>query len=405
MGYSNGYDHYLEKGQLERRVSTPFFVPDILRAALFQQRVPLDSGMGEFTRLTLSQDLNTFRCSWYFDPVWYLAQYEDVAGKIESGEYVSPLHHYLSNETPTHYSPNAIFSERAYLERYSDVNDQVRARSLRNGYDHFVRYGLFEGRSPAEGISLPRTRLTGHAPTWREICSNAFIDLVKTGGAPPATPLTDAPALRQLENLQALRAETLLPLLARTPLDFRYVGTPELSVVILAPSHFLALLQTLASLHEGNRGALQVVLLDAGAKDETAEIERYAHGVERLPVASARLQDGLQRVVPQLAADRVLLIEAGCHLFYGSLANGLSRLGQDGVIAVAPQILGHDLRVIEAGLSVARDGGCQPMGRAWKLSRRRSISFVPVKPWEGVPFSVSPKCFAACLQTGRIFRP
>lgn len=366
MGYSNGYDHYLEKGQLERRVSTPFFVPDILRAALFQQRVPLDSGMGEFTRLTLSQDLNTFRCSWYFDPVWYLAQYEDVAGKIESGEYVSPLHHYLSNETPTHYSPNAIFSERAYLERYSDVNDQVRARSLRNGYDHFVRYGLFEGRSPAEGISLPRTRLTGHAPTWREICSNAFIDLVKTGGAPPATPLTDAPALRQLENLQALRAETLLPLLARTPLDFRYVGTPELSVVILAPSHFLALLQTLASLHEGNRGALQVVLLDAGAKDETAEIERYAHGVERLPVASARLQDGLQRVVPQLAADRVLLIEAGCHLFYGSLANGLSRLGQDGVIAVAPQILGHDLRVIEAGLSVARDGGCQPYGAGMK---------------------------------------
>ncbi|WP_438380977.1 hypothetical protein ABHV46_07650 [Asaia sp. BMEF1] len=362
MGYSNGYDHYLEKGQLERRVSTPFFVPDILRASLFQQRVPLDSGMGEFTRLTLSQDLNTLRCSWYFDPVWYLAQYEDVSGKIESGEYVSPLHHYLSNETPTHYSPNAVFSERAYLERYPDVNDQVRARSLRNGYDHFVRYGLFEGRSPAEGISLPSTRLMGHAPSWREICSNAFIDLVKTGGSPPATSLADAPVLRQLENLQALRAETLLPLLSRTPLDFRYVGTPELSVVILATSHFLALIQTLASLHEGNRGAMQVVLLDAGAKDETAEIERYAHGVERLSLASSRLQDGWQRAVPQLAADRVLLIEAGCHLFYGSLENGLSRLGQDRVIAVAPQILGYDLRVIEAGLSVARDGSCQPYG-------------------------------------------
>ncbi|GBR04008.1 hypothetical protein HW511_14350 [Asaia siamensis] len=375
MGYSNGYDHYLEEGQLERRVSMPFFVPDMLRAELFQQRLPFDPQMGEFTRLILSQDLNTSRCSWYFDPVWYLAQYEDVAAKIESGEYVSPLHHYLSNETPTHFSPNAAFNEGEYLERYPDVNDQVRARSLRNGYDHFVRYGLFEGRSPADGISLPCTVLNGYVPTWRSICDNAFIDLVKNGMAPVEVPSESEPALRQLAHLQALRADTLIPLLSRSPLDFRYVGTPDLSVLISPAASFLAVLQTLASLHEGNRGTMQVVLLDRGARDETAEIGRYAYGVERVTFASHSLQDGWQRAVPQLAAARVLLIEAGCHLFYGSLDAALARLDQDGAIAVAPQGLGLDLRVAEAGLSVARDGSCSAYG-AGKDAFAPEVDFV-----------------------------
>ncbi|GAB6855789.1 glycosyltransferase [Asaia astilbis] len=358
MGYSNGYDHYLAVGQVERRASSAFLMPDLVRAGVMQQRLPYDPAVGEFTRLILSEDTRELRTSWYFDPVWYLQTYEDVAPQIASGVYVSALHHYLSNENPTHYNPNPVFDETRYLERYPDVNDQVRARAMRNGYDHFVHHGQFEGRSHADGVELKAVLNPGFVPTWKMICDNAFIDLVKHQASPVEAVVVEPPALRQLSQLQAQRAETLLPLLSRNPLDFRYVGRPELSVVIAQPSDFLALLQTLVSLHEGNRGTIQVVLIDSGAKDETAEIGRYARGVEVVRPDSPTLQQGWQRAVPQLDAPRVLLIEAGCHLYYGALDAGLAQLDRDGVIAVAPQCLGFDLRVIEAGLMVARDGSC-----------------------------------------------
>jgi|GEM_PF-1069018 len=362
MGYSNGYDHYLAEGQREHRVSTPFFMPDIVRAGLFRERLDFDPAQGEFARLILSQDLNRLQCSWYFDPVWYLSQYEDVAVQIERGEYFSPLHHYMSNDRPTHYCPNAVFDEQYYLDYYPDVTERVRARLLRNGYDHFIQYGLFEGRNPADGITLPRYDLEGHMPGWIDFSNNAFVDLAKNGSLPAVAPPPELPAPRQLAYLHALRAESLIPLLARTPLDFRYVGKPAVSVIISSPTSFPELMQTLASLHESHRGDMQVVLLDAGVKDETLEIGRYAYGIEPVAVTSTDMQAGWQRAVPRLSADHVLLIESGCHLFYGALDAALSRLDQDGVIAVAPQRLGLDLHVAEAGLSVARDGSCSAYG-------------------------------------------
>ncbi|BAT20862.1 glycosyltransferase family protein [Asaia bogorensis] len=362
LGFANGYDHYLAIGQVERRASSAFFVPDLLRAGIFQYRLPFDPAAGEFSRLLTSTDLGALRTSWYFDPVWYLDQYPEVSAQIASGEYASPLHHYLSNETPTAYSPTPYFDETFYLARYEDVGRQVAARALRNGYEHFVRFGVFEGRHATEEIAFPPFSCDGDMPDWKAICDNPYTAFVKRDGEADEADIPELPSLRALASLQALRGESLLPLLARTPLDFRYVGQPALSVIINAPETFLDLIQTLASLHDVSCGAMQVILLSGHARDETANVARYAYGLEVISSEQGNLQGGWRRAGAAIAAPQVLLIDPGTTLFAGALNTAIARLAQPGVIAVAPQILGLDLRVVEAGVSVARDGSCTAHG-------------------------------------------
>ena len=362
LGYANGYDHYLAVGQVERRVSTAFLVPDMLRAELLQHRLPYDPQIGEFSRFVLNADCAAMRTSWYFDPEWYLDRYRDVAPQIASGVYDSPLHHYLSNENPAAYNPNAFFDEAYYLATYEDVGGQVTARVLRNGYDHFVRFGLFEGRSPAEGVELPPTVYDGDVPGWAAICDNPFIAHIRRDGALETKEPVDSPSLRQLDTLQALRTESLIPLLARYPLDFRYVGQPALGVVIATPELFTDLIQTLVSLHDANKGDMQIVLLTGAHKDDTASIARYAYGIESVEATGLSVQEGLQRAVAQVAAPRVLVVQSGVTLFSGALEAAKACLEGPGVVAVAPQSLGFDLTVVEAGLCVARDGSCTSYG-------------------------------------------
>ncbi|WP_336763188.1 hypothetical protein [Asaia sp. VD9] len=358
MGYSNGFDHYLAVGQSERRVSSCFFSPDVFRSSLVQQRLPLDSGMGDFSRMIDDPDARALRSSWYFDPSWYLETYPEVAEKIASREFASPLHHYLSNDAPTVFSPNPCFDESWYLEAYPDVHDLVRLRGFRNGYDHFVRNGLFEGRSPSEGVSLPATMRAGEAPSWGTLSQNAFLEHVRRLGQEVPKTTVETPHLTQYEQLHAAKVEAMLPLLARTPLDFRYVGRPELSVLISARGGVQPLLTTLASLHEGNTGAMQVILIDDEAGTHSAEIARYTQGIDRVITSEDMLSRRWQRGGARILAPVTLVIEPGAHLYYGALASAMSRLDAHGIIGVAPQCLGPDLRVIEAGLSVSRDGTC-----------------------------------------------
>lgn len=362
LGFANGYDHYLSIGQVERRVSSAFFVPDVLRREILSRRLPYDPEKGEFSRLLLGEDITGLRTSWYFDPAWYLTTYPDVSTQIAQREYSSALHHYLSNENPTAFRPNPYFDEDFYLSRYEDVNEQVRARVLRNGYEHFVHHGVFEGRSPNENVALPSLPLGGDMPDWQAICDNPFVRVVKSEGDTGESEPTEPPSLHALASLQALRGETLVPLIARTPLDFRYVGQPELSVIINAPQTFLDLVQTLASLHAAHCGGMQVILLSGHARDETANIARYAYGIEVIPSERLNLQGGWRIAGAAIAAPKVLLIDPGTTLFAGALEAAMTHLERSDVIAVAPQALGFDLRVVEAGLSVARDGSCVSYG-------------------------------------------
>ena len=98
----------------------------------------------------LAQPRPEIRTSDYFDPIWYLRRYPEIAG----GAWRGALHHYLTNDTPTEFDPLPEFSEAYYLERYEDVAAAVAAKDLRNGYHHFLSYGVEELRSPRETLDL-----------------------------------------------------------------------------------------------------------------------------------------------------------------------------------------------------------------------------------------------------------
>ncbi|GBQ13313.1 glycosyltransferase family 2 protein [Swaminathania salitolerans] len=413
-GFSNGYDHYLTIGQRERRVSSRFLVPDLLRSALLEHRLPFDPDQGEFSRLVYADDTAGLRVTWYFDTAWYLERYPEITEAIARREFVSPLHHYLSNDAPTGYSPGPFFDETWYLDHNPDVNDLVRARGVRNGYEHFIRFGLFEGRSPAEGIVLAPTPCQDSAPSWAQMQNNPFVALVrdaaKRGSAPDSGPEQASPehaaseqaspeqaSPGQIAQLVALRAETLLPLLARTPLDFRYVGAPALSVIVVAHGGFLKVLHTLAGLHEGNDGTTQILLIDTGMQDETAELARYASGMDILRAPGASLQSCWQQAGGQIRGETVLLIDAGCRPFLGAVSAARARLEADRALAVVPQIVSGDLSVLSAGATLARDGSifpyaagreafspdvdfvrtCDTAGPGALLCRRESLQSVP----------------------------
>lgn len=154
QGYVNGYDHYLAAGAQEDRFSHPFFNPEIFRASIFERRLPYDESGGAFRSFLFEPEASELRCSWYFDPAWYLERYPEVAELIASGDYVCSLHHYLSNERPSDFDPNPYFSERFYADAYPDVAAFVSARGVRNGFAHFLAVGIYEGRQPAPDVDL-----------------------------------------------------------------------------------------------------------------------------------------------------------------------------------------------------------------------------------------------------------
>ena len=366
QGFVNGYDHYLSVGQQERRVSMCFLSPHTFRSSTYARAFKYDEETGDFDQMIFADKQREVRSSWYFDHEWYVEQYPQVRDLIASGEYFSALHHYLTNETPTHFNPNPYFDEGYYLEHNRDVAERVQARALRNGYDHFVKNGLFEGRSPNAMLQLPTVRRPGFRSQWQDVLNNAFTRYViqqeqqsQSGQTePPPSPLP-----QQLDALLDMRAQTLVPLLARHPLDFRYVGQPEVSVVIDLNTSVLTALSLLTSLHEGWSGKVQLILLASEGRGDLAEIDGYTIGVECITVSSTSLSERFAQALSVLRSETTLLLEGHLTLFAESLTLGLATLARHpSTVAIVPQLVDSDLRVIEAGASVFRDGHFAPYG-------------------------------------------
>lgn len=60
--------------------------------------------------------------------------------------YQSPLHHYVEVGVSEGLSPNWIFNEAYYLDRYPDVRDAVNRGVFLSAFEHFSKHGAIEGR-------------------------------------------------------------------------------------------------------------------------------------------------------------------------------------------------------------------------------------------------------------------
>ena len=89
------------------------------------------------SQVRLKCDMSLIRRSEWFDPIWYLMTYPDVANAK-----IDPIWHYLHAGADEGRSPGPEFNGSLYLEMYPDV-----AKSRRNPLLHYIQCGLKEGRS------------------------------------------------------------------------------------------------------------------------------------------------------------------------------------------------------------------------------------------------------------------
>jgi len=368
-GLWNGYDHYLEVGARGFYQPGLFFDAD-LYGEFALERPSLFSGSSLFEAFLGFDpaDADAARASWYFDPVWYLEAYPDVRREIAEGRYRSALHHYLTNDAPTHFNPQEWFSEAHYAETSPDVMPSVHEGHFRNAYDHFIRFGSREGRSPRADIdlraylALPRVR----ADVRDGLFAEPFAHWVASRLDPAASGLTGASYPRvgltcdegQTRALFVRAAEALLPGQVRRPSDFRFAGLPELSVIIVAHDQLALTMATVASLRANYDGAIDLIIVDSGSRDQTRQIEVLVPGAQVVRFRhNAGYLEGCNAGLPLARAPAVLLLNNDIRFYPDAVAHMVSRLHtREDIGAVGAKIIRTNARLQEAGSIVWRDG-------------------------------------------------
>jgi glycosyltransferase involved in cell wall biosynthesis len=371
-GFVNGYDHYIRHGAREGRIAHDFFAPALYREQLEPQAAAEAEAIGPFRHYLQHRaaDLPEPATTHYLDATWYLTKYPQLANDIAGQRWQGALHHYLCNEVPTAFDPLPEFSESYYLDLHPDVAQAVAKGELRNGFDHFLRDGRFKLNAPNAGFDL---RYYGGQPAVRDDLklghvADAFTHFLAIGrrqGLATAAPEEEQISKAQARMLFRRRARDLLVLFARSPLSFARAEEAQLSVVVPVHSSIDVTAMTLGSLRNAYPDPVEVILVDAGAKDKGRRIEQFVEGAQVLrldvEIGTARSQaTGFHHA----GSGAVLFLGSEIELAPGAVAAALHRLDSDPAIgAVGGKVIaGHGI-LREAGGVVGHDGtlrSCHP---------------------------------------------
>lgn len=356
--FASALDHFRAIGDREGRSPGFFFDPRFYVAQLPSLEARQASTEGPFHHYlrTLEEGGPERRTSVWFDPAFYRARYDGVPSQ-------RALHHYLTNDSPTDFDPLPEFSESFYLATYPDVASAIEARRHRCGYLHFLWHGAEELRKPRKDFDLGRYVRDNpqvQADLAAHRAPNAFAHYLTIGrvagfrGGPAALRrlnLDDAVELFQL------RARAMLPGLVRGGLDFSCRGTPSVTVIIATQDRFVSLMATLASLRGAYDGAMEVLVLDRGSRDETPMLERFVTGLRVLAFTSeADALPMLNAAIPCASAPAILLLSDTVEVMRGALHLGLQRLISDETAgAVGGLVLRADGSPAEAAPAAVRE--------------------------------------------------
>ena len=84
-----------------------------------------------------------------FDESYYLGMYADVREAVAEGFFDSGMEHFLEFGIVEGRDPSALFNEAYYLARNVDVADAVETGQFTSGLEHFLEFGIVEGRDPS----------------------------------------------------------------------------------------------------------------------------------------------------------------------------------------------------------------------------------------------------------------
>ncbi|MFS8366722.1 glycosyltransferase [Acetobacter oryzifermentans] len=357
-GFRNLYDHYLNVGDEQFLTGSWFFNA----TAYLKSGHARIEGLGAFAQcvrnLRPEQGYGQ-RLSWYFDPEWYLETYPHVRKELASGRWLSALHHYLSNSTPTDYNPNAYFSEEFYGSVNHDVSGAVESGNFRNFYEHFLRYGVHELRKPSANIDLES--YYRNAVVQKEVTRGDFPDAFAHYIAHGGRLEDDMEGLKESEALSKKLYHEMcrirLPVLLNQTLDFTYEA-PDLSVIIVAHNLFAMTMSALASLRANYNGQMQVIVVDSGSTDGVRHIERYVRGLDvvRFP-GNVGFLLGCNAALEKVRGPFTLYLNNDTELMPEAIGNALARLRHEIKIgAVGGKLVRTNGLLQEAGSIVWRDG-------------------------------------------------
>ena len=152
----NGYDHYLRHGIAEDRIGHRLFDPKVYLSHFDPADAAAirENGIFQHYLNRIRSGEPELRTSIYFDPEWYLRRYPGRRPR-HRGEAVEmraaslPLQRYANRIR----SAGKLFGV-LYLGRDPGLRAVVEARTFRNGYIHFLRFGAKELRPPIASIDL-----------------------------------------------------------------------------------------------------------------------------------------------------------------------------------------------------------------------------------------------------------
>ena len=379
MGLFNLYDHYLRTGAAEGRIGHVLFDPAVYGSASDPET---DSPYARYLR-ALDRGEAERRTSWLFDPDWYRARYPEPAREVAEGRWRSLLEHYLCNDTPGAFDPSPYFSEEHYFREYPGLKDAIGPQGFRDGFAHFVTYGMAEGRSPHPDLDLawyagqPAVRADPDAGRPGNASTNAFMDAfthwIRHGqaaglpgrpSAPSPVPAPDSLTQAQAVAAHRMRAETLWPLYHRRKPDFTCVGEPSLSVIMVIGDALPANMVSLGALRAGYAGDIDLILIDCTAGGPGADIESQVAGAMVLRFG-ASLTDAAAREAGLVCAraKTILLLGEGLELAHGAIDAAWERLEADPAAgAVGGRLIEPHGMVREAGWIAWADGRIQAYG-------------------------------------------
>jgi GT2 family glycosyltransferase len=361
-GFVNAYDHYVAAGDREFRAAHLFFNPRIYAAAHPGADFSQSGPFAQFLAAGCTAG-TTMRLSWYFDPDWYMAAYPQIADSISRGEVSCALQHYLYNPTPRAHDPSAYFSEDFYTSMHVDVNPAIDNGQFRNGYDHFIQFGVFEGRKPHPDIDLAKyvRSVDVQADIQNGMCRDAYAHYVWKSTTGRLFKPRVAISEQMSRELFAMRARQLRPLIARQKLDFSCAMPAAFSVIVVMYNQLDLTLAALDSLRGNFSGPIELVLADSGSADESRHVERYVAGAKIIRFShNVGFIEACNAALGHVTAPVTLYMNNDILLQRGAAAAALARLASDQSIgAVGGKIIRTNGALQEAGCIIWRDGSTQ----------------------------------------------
>lgn len=159
--FASGLDHFNRVGKYEGRDPNPLFNTSYYLETNSDVAGKVTPGVfaavDHFLRFGQFEGRNPHPL---FDTNYYLANNPDVATVVRQGT-VTAIEHFLKTGQFENRNPSPFFNPTYYLQKYPTIATSVQNGSLKSAFEHYARYGIFEGRlstppDPSENLDLAR---------------------------------------------------------------------------------------------------------------------------------------------------------------------------------------------------------------------------------------------------------